>query len=68
VLDDALVARSPALLAITASALERVRDFLAASPDPSDRVLYTRVTGAADGEYVCALSLEPLAKVRAGFG
>jgi Fe/S biogenesis protein NfuA len=57
---------APALLAITASALERVRDFRAASPDPSDRVLSVRVTGAADGEYVCALSLEPLAKVRAG--
>jgi len=28
-------------------------------------VLSVRVTGAADGEYVCALSLEPLAKVRA---
>jgi len=54
-----------ALLAITASALERVRDFRAAAPDPSDRVLSVRVTGAADGEYVCALSLEPLANVRA---
>ncbi len=42
VLDDALVALSPALLAITASALERVRDFLAASPDPSDPVPYTK--------------------------
>ena len=54
-----------ALLAITASALERVRDFRAAAPDPSDRVLSVRVTGEADGEYVCALSLEPLTKVRA---
>ena len=56
---------APALIAITASALERVDDFLAAAPDSSDRVLAVRVTGAADGEYVCALSLEPLAKVRA---
>jgi Fe/S biogenesis protein NfuA len=56
---------APALLAITASALERVRDFRAADPEPSDRVLSVRVTGAADGEYVCALSLEPQAKVRA---
>ena len=55
-----------ALLAITASALERVRDFLAAAPDPSDRMLSVRITGAADGEYVCALSLEPLANVRPG--
>jgi Fe/S biogenesis protein NfuA len=28
-------------------------------------VLSVRITGEADGEYVCALSLEPLAKVRA---
>jgi len=55
-----------ALLAITASALERVRDFRAASPDPNGRVLSLLVTGVADGEYVCALSLEPLAKVRSG--
>jgi Fe/S biogenesis protein NfuA len=56
---------APALLAITASALERVRGFRAGAPEPSDRVLSVRVTGAADGEYVCALSLEPQAKVRA---
>jgi Fe/S biogenesis protein NfuA len=56
---------APPLLAITASALERVREFRAAAPDPSDRVLSVRVTGEADGKYVCALSLEPLAKVRA---
>ncbi len=56
---------APPLLAITASALERVREFRAAAPDPSDRVLFVRVTGEADGKYVCALSLEPLAKVRA---
>jgi Fe/S biogenesis protein NfuA len=56
---------APALLAITASALERVRDFRAAGPDPTDCVLSVRVTGAADGEYVCALSLEPQAQIRA---
>ena len=56
---------APALLAITASALERVREFRAGAPEPSDRVLSVRVTGEADGKYVCALSLEPLAKVRA---
>jgi Fe/S biogenesis protein NfuA len=55
-----------ALLAITASALQRVRDFRAADTDPTDRVLSVRVTGEADGEYVCALSLEPAAKARAG--
>jgi Fe/S biogenesis protein NfuA len=57
---------APALLAITAAALERLRDYPATAPDPSDRVLSIRVTGAADREYVCALSLEPLATVRAG--
>ena len=56
---------APALLAITAPALERVREFRAAAAEPSDRVLSVRVTGEADGKYVCALSLEPLAKVRA---
>ena len=54
------------LLAITASALDRIRDFLAAAPDPSDRALSVRVTGVADGKYVCALSLEPLSKISAG--
>ncbi len=56
---------APALLAITASALERVREFQTGAPEPSDRALSVRVTGEADGKYVCALSLEPLAKVRA---
>jgi Fe/S biogenesis protein NfuA len=56
---------APPLLAITASALARVRDFRAAAPEPGDRVLFVRVTGEADGKYACALSLEPLAKVRA---
>jgi Fe/S biogenesis protein NfuA len=55
---------APALLAITAPALERVREFRAGAPEASDRVLFVRVTGEADGKYVCALSLEPLAKVR----
>jgi len=56
---------APALLAITATALQHVREFRAAAPEPSDRVLFVRVTGQTDGKYVCALSLEPLAKVRA---
>ena len=42
-----------------------MRGFRAAAPEPSDCVLSVRVTGAADGEYVCALSLEPAANVRA---
>jgi Fe/S biogenesis protein NfuA len=56
---------APALLAITASALRRIDDFRAAEPDPTDRMLSVKVTGEADGEYVYALSLEPVAKVRA---
>jgi Fe/S biogenesis protein NfuA len=52
------------LIAITAAALQRIQDFLAPEPDPADRVLSVRVTGEADGEYVHALSLEPLSKVR----
>jgi Fe/S biogenesis protein NfuA len=56
---------APALLAITTSALQRVRDFRATDSDPSDRVLFARITGEADGEYVCALSLEPVANIAA---
>jgi Fe-S cluster assembly iron-binding protein IscA len=56
---------APALLAITASALQRVRDFRATDSDPRDRALFVRITGEADGEYVCALSLEPVANVPA---
>jgi Fe/S biogenesis protein NfuA len=56
----------PPLLAITASALGRVRAFRASAPDPGSRVLSVRVTGTGDGEYVCALSLEPQAQVRSG--
>jgi Fe/S biogenesis protein NfuA len=51
-------------LAITASALQRIQDFRAAEPDPTDRRLSVKVTGEADGEYVHALSLEPATKVR----
>ena len=55
-----------ALLAMTASALQRVSDFRGAETDPTERVLLARVTGEADGEYTCALSLEPVAKIAAG--
>jgi Fe/S biogenesis protein NfuA len=54
-----------ALLAITASALQRIEDFRAAEPHLTDRMLSVKVTGEADGEYVYALSLEPGGKVRA---
>lgn len=49
------------LLAITATALERVRDFLSQSGE--DRILSVRVTGSADGEYTHGLSLDPLSKI-----
>ena len=55
---------APGPLAITASARQRIEDFRAAEPDPTDRVLSVRITGEADGEYVHALSLEPVTKVR----
>jgi Fe/S biogenesis protein NfuA len=55
-----------ALLAITASALQRVRGFRDAESDLTDRVLSVRVTGEAEGEYVCALSLDPADNIRAG--
>ncbi len=56
---------SAALLAVTAAALQRARSFRAASPDPNRRVLSVRVTGEADGNYVCALSLEAGNQIRA---
>jgi Fe/S biogenesis protein NfuA len=55
----------PSLIAITATALENLRNYRAGAPDPSDRVLSVRVTGEANGEYIHALSLEPQAQIRA---
>ena len=55
---------APGPLAITASARQRIEDFRAAEADPTDRVLSVRITGEADGEYVHALSLEPVTTVR----
>jgi Fe/S biogenesis protein NfuA len=52
------------LLAITQVALERVRGFLAGQPD--GRALSVRVTGAADGAYVHALSLDPIDRAGPG--
>ena len=42
-----------------------MREFRVTSPGPSDRVLSVQITGEANGEYVCALSLEPQTQVRA---
>ena len=48
-----------ALLAITETALARIRGFCAASPELADAALAVAVTGAVGGEYTVALSLEP---------
>ena len=53
-----------ALLAITASALQRVREFRAADANPTDRVLSVRVIGEANGEYTCGLTLEPAVETK----
>jgi Fe/S biogenesis protein NfuA len=48
------------LLAISEAALARARKFRAALPDPEGVGLWVRVTGSANGEYSCALSLNPV--------
>jgi Fe/S biogenesis protein NfuA len=48
-----------ALLAITETALERIRGFRASSAKLADAALMVAVTGEGGGEYVVALSLEP---------
>jgi len=55
---------APALLAITETALARVRAFRDASPDPGSRVLSVRVTGSAAGEYTHALTLDAASVIR----
>ena len=48
------------LLVISGTALERARKFRASFPDPGGLGLSVRVTGSANGEYSCALSLDPV--------
>ena len=48
-----------ALLAISPAALERARGFRSGLANPADVGLSVRVTGSANGEYSCALSLDP---------
>lgn len=55
---------TPAPLAITKTALTRVRAFRDASPDPTSRVLSVRVTGSAAGEYTHALTLDAASVIR----
>jgi Fe/S biogenesis protein NfuA len=51
---------SPALLAISPAALERALHFRSGLANPADAGLFVRVTGSANGEYGCALSLDPI--------
>jgi len=48
------------LLAISETALERARGFRASLENPVGVGLSVRVTGSADGEYSCGLSLDPV--------
>ncbi len=48
------------LLAISQTALERARGFRSGLANPADVGLSVRVTGSANGEYTCALSLDPI--------
>jgi len=48
------------IVAITQTALDRVHAFRADTAEPDSYGLSVRVSGSADGEYTCALSLDPL--------
>ncbi len=51
-----------AIVAITQTALDRVRSFRAGLPE--SHALWVRVSGSADGEYTCALKLIPRSSAR----
>jgi len=51
-----------ALLAVTETALQRIRGFRRSSDDLADAALTVAVTGVSAGEYTVALSLEPRAR------
>lgn len=54
------------LLAISQTALERARGFRASLANPAATGLSVRVTGSANGEYSCALSLDPVSLAGSG--
>ena len=54
------------LLAISETALERARGFRASLASPAAIALSVRVTGSADGEYSCGLSLDPVSLAGSG--
>ena len=53
-----------AIVAITQTALNRVRSFRADLPEPESQALWVRVSGSADGEYTYALTLNPRSGAR----
>ena len=54
------------LLAISQTALERARSFRASLANPTGVGVSVRVTGSADGEYSCRLSLDALSLAGSG--
>lgn len=48
-------------LAITEQALERVKGFVAGTPDPSAQAMWVEVTGVASGDYTYNMTLKPRA-------
>jgi Fe/S biogenesis protein NfuA len=57
---------TPAVVAVTSSALEHVARFVAGAPGGDARVLWIQVTGTTGGEYTVALSLEARTRIRRG--
>jgi len=53
-----------AIVAITETALERVRSFRADLPQPESHGLWVQVIGSADGQFTCVLTLNPLSGAR----
>ena len=53
-----------AIVAITQTALNRVRSFRADLPEPESQALWVRVGDSADGEYTYALTLNPRSGAR----
>lgn len=48
-------------LAITEQALERVKGFVAGTPDPAAQAMWVEVTGVSGGEYTYNMTLKPRA-------
>ena len=48
-------------LAITEQALERVKGFVAGTPEPAEQAMWVEVTGVASGDYTYNMTLKPRA-------